>query len=688
MANNDIIKCCACPKSNTKAYPEEEVASTTDEELSIIANCIRVLAVEGIEKAKSGHPGMPLGAADLMVVLWHKYLRFNPEHPEWIDRDRFILSAGHGSMLLYTLLHIYGYDLPLEELRKFRQLDSRTPGHPEYGVTAGVEVSTGPLGQGMGNAVGMAIGYEMLRATLSKNGTSPLNHKTYVLAGDGDMMEGVSYEAASLAGHLGLSNLVVLYDANSITIEGSTDLSFSENVEQRYKAMNWEVYTLDGHDFAAIDKVLQKASGSNEKPVLVIAKTTIAKGSISFEGSHKSHGSPFGDDEIIKIKKKMGFPEQECFCVFDEVKKHARMRVEELKKEYIEWTTSFAGHLKSNPDIKEKYDEYQKEPSVNAQELLSLPLPEGKQATRSISGFAMQHIAKKVASFVGGSADLGGSTSTILKGLPYFTKADRAGRNIQFGIREHVMGSLMNGLALYGNYLPFGSTFLVFSDYMRPAIRMSALMKLHVVYVFTHDSFNVGEDGPTHQPIEHVASLRLIPNLDVIRPADTQETIVGWAHAVNNSGNPTALILTRQALPVIDRKKYASAELLIKGGYVISPEKNTQKLSLILIATGSEVSLALGVQEKLQDDGVSVRVVSMPCVELFERQESNYRDTVLSSSVRTIVIEAGSTQGWYKYAYAGGMVIGLDTFGISAPATTLAEKFGFTVNQLYALIRK
>lgn len=652
------------------------------------ANCIRLLAADGVEKAKSGHPGMPLGAADIAYILWQKHLKFNPEKPGWLNRDRFVLSAGHGSMLLYSLLHLYGYDLPLDELKNFRQMDSRTPGHPEYGHTPGVETTTGPLGQGFANAVGMAIGEQVLKNKLSKNGKSPLDHKIYVIAGDGDIMEGISSEAASLAGHLNLSNLIVIYDDNRITIEGSTELTFSENVGKRFQSYGWNVLKINGHDLNQIDKALKTAGKKNNNPTLIIARTKIAKGSTCLEGSCKSHGSPLGGDDIANIKKKMKFPENETFYIPEDVKMHVKSRVEELKQEYAEWNTEFEDFLNKNPDVRKEYDSYKNNRKIDIKELLEIDFKKDKIATRSASGIVMQVLAKKIPGFIGGSADLAPSNNTEIKESKSFSKTARSGRNIHFGIREHAMGAVLNGMAVYGGMIPFGATFLVFADYMRPAIRMAALMKLHVVYIFTHDSFFVGEDGPTHQPVEHLWSLRNIPGIDVIRPADAAETAAAWSQAINNDRNPTALILTRQDLPVLDRTKYAPAENLLKGAYIISEEKDKNNLQLIIIATGSEVSLALEVQQKLQNEGVSVRVVSMPSVELFERQDKSYRETVLPSAcLKRTVIEAGVSGGWHKYAGMEGLILGIEHFGASAPAGVLVDKFGFTADKVYSQIK-
>ena len=651
-------------------------------------SCVRVLSAESVEKAKSGHPGLCLGAADVLYVLWQKFLKFNPSDPGWINRDRFILSAGHGSMLLYSMLHLYGYDLTLEDLKNFRQLKSKTPGHPELGVTPGVETSTGPLGQGFANAVGMAIAAEMLATKLSKDGFSPMDHKTYVFCGDGDIMEGIVSEAASMAGHLKLSNLVAIYDDNRITIEGNTDLAFSENVEQKFMSLGWDVIKIDGHNYGEIVGALKVAGGKNGKPLMIIARTTIAKGSVNFEGSNKSHGAPLGEAEVREIKKKHGYDEAQSFCVPPEVKQHASERVAELAAEYSRWNKDFAAFLSKNPDVAAEYEKFNAPAALTAEEVESLSFQGAQMATRAASGQVMQYIAKKIPGFVGGSADLAPSTNTYLKDFTSFSGDNRTGRNLHFGIREHSMAAIINGIALYGNFIPFGSTFLIFSDYMKPSVRLSAMMKLHVVYVLTHDSFFVGEDGPTHQPVEQVWGLRFTPGLDVIRPCDAKETAYAWVHAVNTATNPTALVLTRQNVPHIDRVKYAGAEGLLKGGYVISPEPVKGRLDIIIIATGSEVYPVLRVQEKLSSDGISARVVSMPCLELFERQEKSYRESVIDPACRKrVVVEAGISGGWHRYVGLDGLVIGIERFGTSAPAGVLCEEYGFTPEKLYGRIR-
>jgi len=653
-----------------------------------VTTCIRLIAAEGVEQAKSGHPGLPLGAADLAYVLWQRHLRFNPADPTWINRDRFVLSAGHGSMLLYTLLHLYGYDLPVEELKRFRQWESRTPGHPEHGLTPGVETSTGPLGAGISTAVGMAIASEMARARLAANGHSPIDCTVYVLAGDGDMMEGVSGEACSLAGHLRLSNLIVLYDDNHITIEGDTSLAFSENVGMRYEAYGWKVLRVDGHDYDAVDDALTQARAA-DRPTLIICRTTIAKGACTKEGSHHAHGAPLGAQEIAAMKQKFGFAADTCFCATEEVRAHTRRRVQENQAYYAEWRQSFDAYLAAHPAARQVWDEMQHPRAVDPAEVLAGVPFDKPIATRAASGAVLQYLAKRIPALVGGSADLAPSNNTNLKDAGDFSAENRTGRNLHFGVREHAMGHIVNGMALSGVCLPFGATFFVFSDYLRPAVRLSALMRLHVVWIFTHDTIFVGEDGPTHQPVEHLWALRAIPDLNVIRPADATETAVAWSMATSTTDRPTALILTRQNLPVLDRKLYAPAEQAARGGYVISEARDPRNIQYLIIATGSEVHLALAVQKELQAEGSSVRVVSMPCLEVFQRQEAAYQDAVLPpSAVNRISIEAGTTTGWYRYIGREGLAIGIDRFGASAPAEVLAEKFGLTPTAVIAAIKR
>lgn len=654
-----------------------------------VTTCIRLLAAEGVEQAKSGHPGLPLGAADLAYVLWQRHLRFNPADPTWINRDRFILSAGHGSMLLYALLHLYGYNLPLAELKRFRQWGSKTPGHPEHGLTPGVETSTGPLGAGISTAVGMAIASEMTRARLMVNGVSPIDHRIYVLAGDGDMMEGVSGEACSLAGHLRLNNLIVLYDDNHITIEGDTALAFSENVGLRYEAYGWKVLRVDGHDYDAVDEALTQARTA-DRPTLIICRTTIAKGACTKEGSHHAHGAPLGAQEIAAMKQKYGVPTDACFCPTEEALAHTRTRVAENQRYAAEWQRNFAAHLAAHPAARTAWEELQRTPAVvSPEDVLANVRFDKPIATRAASGAVLQYLAQRIPTLVGGSADLAPSNNTTLKDAGDFSADNRTGRNLHFGVREHAMGNIVNGMALYGGWLPFGATFFVFSDYLRPALRLSALMRLHAVWIFTHDTIFVGEDGPTHQPVEHLWALRAIPDINVIRPADATETAVAWALATATTDRPTALILSRQNLPVLDRTIYAPATQVARGGYVISEASDPARMKLIIIATGSEVHLALAAQKELHAAGIPVRVVSMPCIEIFERQDAAYRDTVLPRTVvNRVSIEAGTTTGWYKYIGQNGLAIGIDRFGASAPAEVLAEKFGLTPGAVVAAIRK
>lgn len=656
-------------------------------------NCIRILSLECVEEAKSGHPGLPLGAAEIFYVLWHKHMIFCPEDPKWLNRDRFILSAGHGSAGLYSLLYMYGF-LSIEDLKRFRQFKSKTPGHPEYGLTPGVETTTGPLGQGFATAVGIALGQRILQQKLkiiSSELSELINHKVYVLVGDGDLMEGVSYEAGSLAGHLCLNNLIVIYDSNKTTIDGSTDLTFTEDVDLRFKAFGWEVVKIDGHNLEQLDSSLNFAKKST-KPFLIIASTKIAKCSPNFEGSHKAHGAPLGEDEVCKIKEKLMWS-KEKFYVPDDVKNYISLRLKELKKEYERWQDNLKNCLKKYPKLKSLLDDYLSTDLDKSQlndlllELKNLKFDKEFLSTRTAFGNVLQIVAKKIDKVIVGSADLAHSTNALIKDSGAIQKDNFNAKNIYFGVREHAMGCISNGLALY-NFRPICSTFLVFSDYMRPPIRLASMMKLPVVFVFSHDSVFIGEDGPTHQPVEHLISLRAIPGLYVIRPADAYETLYAVYFALRSKDKPVALILTRQDVAVLDRKKFSSASGLLKGGYIISKEKN-KTCDIILIATGSEVYLAIQVQELLQKDGFSVRVVSMPSVELFEEQPQNYRDEVIPQDVKIkVVIEASRTIGWQKYAGDNGLIIGIDHFGNSAPYKILQQEYGFTAEKIYEKLRK
>jgi len=653
----------------------------------LIARCIhtiQMLAVDAVEQAHSGHPGLPLEAAAISYVLWTRYLKYNPANPAWPDRDRFVLSAGHGSALLYALLHLTGYDLPLDELRRFRQWDSRTPGHPEYGLTPGVETTTGPLGQGLGNAVGLALAEAHLAARFNRPGHAVINHRTVVIASDGDMMEGVGYEAASLAGHLRLGKLVVIYLDNGITIDGPTSLTFSDDVATRYQSFGWRVLRMDGTDVAGIDRTLGEAFASTERPTLVIARTHIGWGSPKQDTS-AAHGEPLGPEAVRITKERLGWPLEPTFLVPDEVRAHFRQAILRGAAAEVAWQAQWDAYAAAYPqEAAELQAMLAGDPSTGSGQRLppgwdaDLPAfpPERPVATRVAGGQVMNALAACVPALIGGSADLAASNRTALKGLGEVKPGDYAGRNIHFGVREHAMGAVLNGLALHG-LLPFGATFMVFSDYMRPAIRLAAMMGLHVIYIFTHDSIGLGEDGPTHQPAEHLAALRAIPNLTVIRPADANETAVAWRVALERRGGPTVLALTRQNVPVLDRTKLAPAEGLRRGAYVLADTPG--RPDVILIATGSEVQVALGARDLLAAEGIAARVVNMPSWELFDEQPPAYRDAVLPPDVTArLAVEAGVAQGWQRYVGPAGDVVALDRFGASAPYQVLMREFGFT----------
>jgi len=643
------------------------------------ADTLRMLAVDAVEKANSGHPGLPMGAADFSFALWHNFLSFNPRDPQWPNRDRFILSAGHGSMLLYGLLHLFGYDLPLDELKKFRQLDSKTPGHPEYGHTPGVEISTGPLGQGFASGVGMAIAARMAAQRFNEEKFKVIDHHIYALVSDGDLMEGLSSEAASIAGHLKLGNLICLYDDNGITIDGRTELSFSEDIKAKFKALGWGVQIIDGHDQAQAVKAIKSAIRDAARPSLIMARTHIGQGSPNKHDSSAAHGSPLGAQEALATRKNLGWPE-ETFYVPSDVRQVCDARVKKLKRTYTKWQKEFKAWRARNPQGAELWDSLwsRRLPEDIEEQLLEIISAE-VAATRSHSGKVIQKAAELAPALIGGSADLGSSTNTEIKGFPAVSAENFAGRNFHFGIREHAMAAVMNGLALYGCFVPMGSTFLVFSDYCRPSIRLAALMKQQAIYVFTHDSIFVGEDGPTHQPIEQVSALRLIPNLKVIRPADGPETALAWAAALKNTGGPTALILTRQKLPVLPHQSI-DAEQFRRGGYVLKTLGQTPEICIM--ASGSEVWLALSAAEALQKEGLSAAVVSMPCLEDFLKQPEDYRDSVVPPKALKVAIEAGRGALWQGLLGRDGLFIGLEDFGTSAPESALAEKYGLTPGQV------
>lgn len=652
----------------------------------LAVNTIKFLAVDGVEKAKSGHPGLPMGAADYAYVLWTRFLRYNPQDPKWPNRDRFILSGGHGSMLLYSLLHLAGFDMPMEELMQFRQWGSATPGHPEADIERGVETTTGPLGQGISNAVGMAMAQMRLAAMFNRPGYDIIDHNIYVIASDGDLMEGVSHESCALAGHLGLGSLIVLYDDNNISIEGDTCLAYSDDVQKRFEAYHWHVQRIDGHDRAAAAEAIAKAKAEKDRPSIIICRTQIGKGAPTKAGTCSAHGEPLGEDEVKGAKELAGWPVDRPFYVPDEVRELFARRAEELRKDYDAWQAMYANYLAEFPDLKALWEDvFGKNVPADLEDKLFAAIDCSKPAaTRNSSGLVIQELAKLVPSLWGGSADLCPSNKTDVKGGGDFSKANPLGRNIHFGVREHGMGSAMNGMALYGGVIPYGGTFFVFADYMRPAVRLAAIMKQQVVYVWTHDTIFVGEDGPTHEPIEQAASLRAMPGITIIRPADTAETVCAWVEALNNKTGPTGLLLSRQNIdPVHDNPRKAVG--LHKGAYVV---KEVENPDVLLIAAGSEVPTCISAAGLLAQHGVKARVVSMPSFELFDAQDKAYRDSVLPPGMKKrVCVEAGCTFGWHKYAGDEGIVIGLDRFGASGPYKVLAEKFGFTPESVTEKVR-
>jgi len=645
------------------------------------ANAIRALAIDTVQRAESGHPGMPLGTADMAYVLWDRFLRHNPADPAWPNRDRFVLSAGHGSALLYSLLYLTGYDLPLEELLHFRQWGSRTPGHPEHGLTPGVETTTGPLGQGFGTGVGMALAERMLAARFNRPGFSIVDHFTYAIVSDGDLMEGVASEAASLAGHLRLGKLIYLYDNNKISIDGSTDLSFTEDVGARFRAYGWHVQAVDGHNQQAVAAAISAAREETARPSLIMARTHIGFGSPHKQDSAASHGSPLGVEEVRLTKEALGWPADARFWVPDVVLAHFRQALERGAAQQRAWESLFARYERMHPGLAAEWKAAMSgERTVDwAAALPVFSADEKPLATRKASEAVLNTLAPHAPSLVGGSADLTGSNNTFLKGYGEINTDSFDGRNLHFGVREHAMGAILNGMALHGGLWPYGGTFLVFSDYMRPAIRLAAMMGLPVVYVFTHDSIGLGEDGPTHQPVEQLAALRAIPNLWVIRPADANETAIAWRLALEHTDGPSALVLTRQGLPILDAERVKGAA---RGGYVLA-EAETDPPEVILLASGSEVSLAVEARRALAEAGVAARVVSMICWELFDRQPQSYRDAVLPPWVtHRLAIEAGVSQGWRRYVGDAGDVVSIERFGASAPYTIVQREYGFSAENV------
>ncbi|RLG08706.1 MAG: transketolase [Thaumarchaeota archaeon] len=641
----------------------------------IIINTIRFLSLDQIERAKSGHPGMPLGASHIAYLIFDRFLKFNPKNPKWVDRDRFVLSAGHASAMLYATLFVNGYDITLEDLKRFRQLNSITPGHPESQLTPGVETTTGPLGQGFGNAVGMAIAERYLSSYFNREGFKIIDHYTYVLASDGDLMEGVSSEAGALAGHLKLHKLIVIWDNNRVSIDGPTSLAWSENVLERFDALGWHVQEVeDGYDLDALEKAIRRAREEGNRPSFIAVRTHLGYGS-PLQDNCRVHGAPLGKEAVIETKKRFGWPLEE-FYVPEEVWEYRRRRIEEGKRREEEWRKLFEKYREKYPDLAELLvkafnrdwgEEYRRH----------LPRFEEPIATRKASGKVLNAIAKYLPLMIGGSADLTESTNTYLKGFGDFQADNPLGRNIHYGVREHAMGAIMNGMAYHGGILPYGGTFLVFSDYMRPTIRMAAMAGLQVIYVFTHDSLWIGQDGPTHQPVEQLSSLRLIPNLWVIRPCDANEVSVAWEMAIGRRDGPTAIILTRQSLPVLDRSIYPPADSIKRGAYVLADSDGEP--DVLIIASGSEVHVALEAKKILEERGIKVRIVNMACFKLFEQQDEEYKRRVIPKSIkRRVAIEAGVGLCWYKYVGDDGLVVSIERFGKSAPYKDLMKDYGFT----------
>ena len=646
---------------------------------TLCVNTIRVLSLDQVQTAKSGHPGMPLGVAPVAYVLWDRFLKHNPKNPSWFNRDRFILSAGHASALLYSLLHLYGYDLPLEELKKFRQWGSKTPGHPEYGHTPGVEATTGPLGQGFAMGVGMAIAECYMANYFNRDGFNIVDHYTYVLVSDGDLMEGISYEAAALAGRLKLGKLIYIYDDNGITIDGKTQIAWDEDIELRFKSAGWHVITVpDGNDLEAVYGAIKAAQDEKEKPSLIRVKTHIGCCSPK-QDNPAVHGAPMSDEEARATKKALGFPEDKTFYIPEEALNHFRKAINKGQEFENQWNNLFKEYEKAYPELAKEFKRW-----INGElpENLFSDMPQfeaGKSiATRSASGEVLNKLADKLPNIIGGSADLASSNKVVLKGKGDFYCDAPSGRNIHYGIREHAMGAIVNGMALHGGIIPFGATFFVFTNYMRASIRLSALMDIHSIFIFSHDSIGVGEDGPTHQPIEHLMAFRIMPNMTLIRPADANETVKAWEVAIKRK-KPVMLVLTRQNVPVIDSSKYPVGEGLEKGAYLLVENENPD---VVLIGTGSEVHLCLEASEVLKGKGIKANVVSMPSWELFFEQDEDYQSRVIPKDIPKVVVEAGVKTGWRDVVGENAVIIGLEGYGASAPGSVLMEKFGFTVDNV------
>jgi transketolase len=656
-------------------------------------NTVRCLSMDAVQKARSGHPGMPMGMAPAAYLLWTRYLRHNPRNPLWMNRDRFVLSAGHGSMLLYALLHLTGYDLPLEEIKRFRQWGSRTPGHPEYGHTPGVEVTTGPLGQGISNAVGIAIAEKYLAARFNREGYPVIDYRVYVIAGDGCLQEGVSSETSSLAGHLGLNNLVVLYDDNRITIDGGTSLSFSEDVVRRYESYGWFVQTVDGdgNDLTAVGQALEAARKEPHRPSLIKLRTHIGYGSPHKQDSHEAHGSPLGDEEVALTKQAYGWDPAKTFFIPEKALQHFRREMQRGVEEEQEWENLFVRYAVAYPDLAGEFRRAAAgmlPPDWNHLWSTSVPSfdPRVPLATREAQGKVLDAIMPHLPLVIGGSADLTPSNNTRFKGAVDFTRNDRRGRYVRYGVREHGMGAVMNGIAVNGMLIPYGGTFFAFLDYMRPAVRLAALSGYPVIFVYTHDSIGLGEDGPTHQAVEHLASLRVLPGIITLRPADANETAQAWKFALEHRNGPVVLVLTRQKVPVLDQKKHGSASNLYRGGYILEASPGAR---VLLIATGSEVHLALRAHERLAALGIPAQVVSLPSWELFEQQPEEYRNTVLPPSIRArVAVEAGIKLGWERYLGEHGIFVGMSGFGASAPGEAAFREYGITADAVVAAAQK
>ncbi len=662
--------------------------ATDIEQLSI--NTIRVLAADAVQKANSGHPGLPMGAAAMAYELWQHHLRHSPTNPKFPDRDRFVLSAGHGSMLLYSLLYLTGYDLSLDDIKQFRQLKSRTPGHPEYRLTPGVETTTGPLGQGFGNGVGFAIAAKHLAAVFNRPGHEIVDHYIYAIVSDGDLMEGISHEAASLAGHLGLGNMIYLYDYNLVTLDGPADLSLNDDVAKRFEGYHWHVVKIDGMDTKAVDQAIREAQAVKDKPSLIVARTHIGFGSPHFQDTSKAHGSPLGADEVRLVKERFGFNPDESFVIPGDVLEQMRQAVDRGKKLEAGWNAKFAAYEQAYPDLAVEWKR------IHSGELpagwdADVPVfkpSDGDMATRSAQGKVLNALAPHIPELVGGSADLSGSTDTDLKGMGVIKNGDYAGRNIYYGVREHAMAAAMNGMTLHGGVRPFGATFFNFYDYNRASVRLAALMEIPVTFIFTHDSIGLGEDGPTHQPVEQLAGMRAVPGLITFRPADANETAETWKIAAQGKGGPIAIILSRQKLPILDQEKYGKASGVQQGAYILADAESGQP-DVIIMATGSEVQLAVAAREQLAGEGIKARVVSFPSWELFEQQPRSYRDSVLPPAVTARVsVEALSPMGWRRWVGDAGIIIGLDWFGESAPGEVVMKDRGFTVEHVVAAAKQ